>query len=324
MNPDAHLARSSAHHLVAAALESQTEAFAHLTFLDKLALWASWAAAAGIFLTLGWMAMAPEDPYGAVSLLLRSSASSMWVQAAGLAVVTSAIATVLVGRTLPYAGAFAAALGLAVVSLRGGTAESLLIAARTSDLGTSSLAMRMAFESITWIGVMVLSFLISAGIARWCFANAASAASAVTPARKQLPAPAFVAIALGIGLLAFNILGAGMHSREIRHTQVLFVVGASIWLGCYFAYRVVPVRGIAWYVMTVLFMVLASYVWASLQADSPNLPVSLPPSNYLRVLPIQFVSVGVAAAIAAYWSNSRHHEERAGMEEDARDLEGGR
>ncbi len=306
-------------------LERQYDAIRHLTFLDRLALWASWAAAAGIFLTLGWMAMAPADPYGAVSLILRRSAASMWIQAAGLAVVTSAIATLLVGRALPYAGPFAAALGLAVVSLRGGTAESLLITARTSEMGTTLLAVQMSFEAMAWMGVMLLSFVISAGIARWCLPQAAT--PAITTARdgKGLPAPAFAAIAMGIGLLAFNILGAGMHSREIRHTQVLFVVGASIWLGCYFAYRVVPVHGITWYVVTVLVMVLGSYLWASLQGDSPNLPVSLPPSNYLRVLPIQFVSVGVAAGVAAYWSNLHHRPERAEMEEDTtRNVEGER
>ena len=308
-------------------LDHQYEAIRHLTFLHKLALWASWALAAGIFLSLGWMAMAPEDPYGAVTLLLRSTATSIWIQAAGLAMVTSAISTVLVGRTLPYAGPFAAAFGLAVVSLRGRTSESLLIIARTSEMGTSSLAMRMVFEAMAWVGIMVLAFLISAFIAKWCFPYPAATRVEAVPGVKQVPAAAFVAVALGIGLLAFNILGAGMNSREIRHTQVLFVVGASIWLGCYFAYRVVPVRGIVWYVATVLFMVLGSYLWASLKGDSPNLPVSLPPSNYLRVLPIQFVSVGIAASIAAYWSNLHHENERTESEVDnevALDLEGSR
>lgn len=285
----------------------QLEAFHQLTFLDKLALWASWAAAAGIFLTLGWMAMAPDDPYGAVTLLLRGNAVSVWLQAAGLAMVASAIATILVGRSLPYAGPFAAALGLAVVSLRGRTTESLLLAVRTAEMGTGSLAMQMSLDAIAWMCVLVLAFGISAGIARWCLPRSQSHPVAHATPVSSWPAPAFAVVAMGIALLAFNILGAGMHDREIRHTQVLFVVAASVWLGCYFAYRVVPALGIVWYVAAVFVMAVGSYVWASLQGDSATLPASVPPSNYLRVLPIQFVAVGVAAAIAAYWSNLQHH-----------------
>jgi hypothetical protein len=306
-------------------MESTFDPYRHLTLLDKLGLWASWAAAAGIFLTLGWMAMAPDDPYGAVSLLLRGQAVSMWLQAAGLAVVTSAIATILVGRSLPYAGPFAAALGLAVVSLRGRTAESLLIAARTSGVGTQSLAIRMSLEAFAWIGVMILAFFIGEGIARWCFPRPASRRDTGKSASMSFPTPAFAGVALVIALLAFNVLGAGMHSREIRHTQVCFVVAASVWLGCFFAFRVVPARGILWYIATVALLVLGCYWWAALQSDPPTLPVSLPPSNFLRVLPIQFVAVGVAAAIAVYWSNLNHQSEPAYPDADSvDDSEGGR
>lgn len=296
---------------MAAAVETQLDTFRHLTLLDKLALWAGWAAAAGIFLTLGWMAMAPDDPYGAVSLLLRGNALGMWVQVAGLAVVTSAIATILAGRSLPYAGAFAAALGMAVVSLRGRTAESLIIAARTSDLGTSALGVRMGIEALAWTGVLALALVVGERISRWCFSQAADQGEAHGQRRVGLPAPVFALATVAFALLAFNVLGAGMHSREIRHTQVCFVVAASVWLGGYVGFRIVPVRGIFWYIAAVALKALGGYFWASLQSDGPSLPVSVPPSNFLRVLPIQFVSVGVAAAIAAYWSNLHYHRDHA-------------
>lgn len=292
---------------MSAAAETQLETFHHLTLLDKLALWASWGVAAAIFFTLGWMAMAPDDPYGAVSLLLRGNALGMWVQAAGLAVVTSAIATVLAGRSLPYAGAFAAAIGLAVVSLRGRTAESLIIAARTSDLGTSALGVRMGVEALAWVGVLALALVVGEQVSRWCFAKAAEPGEVRGQGRGGVPAPAFGLAMVAIALLAFNVLGAGMHSREIRHTQVCFVVAASVWLGGYFGIRIVPVRGIFWYVAAVAVMALGGYFWAALQSDGPSFPASVPPSNFLRVLPIQFVAVGVAAAITAYWSNVHFH-----------------
>lgn len=287
-------------------VNQQLEAFHHLTILDKLALWASWAAAAGIFLTLGWMAMAPDDPYGAVSLLLRGRPSGVWFQAAGLAIVTSAIGTVLVGRTLPYAGPFAAALGLAVVSFRGGTSESLVIAAKTADGGTQSLALHMGMEALAWIAVMAIAFVIGSGIARWCFPRSTDAQVHLPNPANTRPSATFLGVAFAAALLAFNILGAGMHSREIRHTQVCFVVAASVWLGCYVAFRVVMVRGVLWYLAVVALLPLAGYAWAAFQSAPPKLPLSVPASIYLRVLPIQFVAVGFAGAIAAYWSNMQH------------------
>jgi hypothetical protein len=287
-------------------IDQQLAAIRHLTFLDKLALWASWGAAAGIFLTLGWMALAPNDPLGAVSLLVHEGSLGMWMQAAGLAAVASAIATVLVGRVLPYAGPFAAAFGLAIVSIRGGTSESLIIAARTAGSGSGALAARMAMESAGWMGVMLLAFAVARAIARWCFPAGHRVSSVVPDAAPKFPAPAFSIFAFAAGLLAFNILGAGMATREIRHTQGCFVVGASVWLGCYVAFRIVPTLAFRWYAAAAGLLVLAGYGWASFLRDSDQLPLSLPPSNFLRILPIQFVTVGCAAAIAAYWSHLRY------------------
>lgn len=277
----------------------------HLTLFDKLSLWASWAVAAGIFMTLGWIAMAPDDPYGAVSLLMRGRAAGMWLQAAGLALVTSVIATVLVGRILPFAGPFAAAFGLAVVSLRGGTSESLLLAARTTAGGTKSMAVQMALEGLAWMAVLALSVIVGEATAKWCLPRIGPQQNSLVPGRPK-PAYVFPLAAVAIAMLTFNILGAGMQSREIRHTQVCFVVGASVWIGCYVAFRFVPTLTILWYFATAALLTLVGYSWAALQTDSPNLPLSVPPSIFLRVLPIQFAAVGTAGSIAAYWSNLHH------------------
>jgi hypothetical protein len=300
-------------------VEQQTEPYRQLTWLDKLALWASWAAALGIFLTLGWMAMSPDDPYGAVSLLLRAGATEMWLQVAGLAVVVSAIGTILVGRVLPFAGPFAAAVGLTAVTLRGRTAESMLIAARSSELGTSGLAAQLLYEACAWMIVIALAFLMAAGVTRWCFPAAHPAPSTLSDRHSPLPGAAFAPLAGAIGLIAFGILGAGMNNREIRHSQVIFVVAAAVWLGCYFAFRIVPSRGLHWYLSAVGLMCVAGYAIAAVQGDSQDLPMTVPPSNFLRVLPVQFVAAGTAACIAAYWSNLNHWvnaEQSAGMDDD--------
>lgn len=296
----------SVRHLATAAAVAAVSSQQHLSLLDKLALWASWGAAAAIFLTLGWMAMSPDDPLGAVSLLGRGTGLSMWLQAAGLAVVASAVATVLVGRVVPYAGPFAAALGLAIVSFRGSTMESLLIATHIEGGSTQWLSLRLFMESMGWLVVIALAFVTGVGVARWCFPKVAQADLLRERESARLPNALFVPVSLAAGLLAYSIIGAGLNDREIRHPQVCFVVGASVWIGCYIAYRIVPARGIAWHVAPAILMAMGGYLWASMQSAPSSRPATVPPSNFLRILPIQFVSVGLAAAIAAYWSNMRH------------------
>lgn len=300
------LAGASAHVVLTEPTRHMESPTNHLTLVDKFALWASWAVAGGIFLTLGWMAMAPDDPYGAVSLLVRSTSTSMWLQAAGLAVVVSAIGTLLVGRALPFAGPFAAAIGLTIVSLRGRTAETLLIAARSSELGTRGLAGQMLLEAMAWIIVMGLAILSGTVVMRWCYPAVPAQPHISIPRTNNLPGATFMPVTLALSLTAFAVLSVSMNSREIRHTQVIFVVAASTWLGCYLAFRVVPSCRLAWYLAAVALFCITGYVIAAFQNDSADLPLAVPPSNFLRILPIQFVSVGVAACIAAYWSNLNH------------------
>ena len=136
-----------------------------LTLLDKTATFGSWLIAGAVFMTVGWIAMEPDDPQGAVSVLSRSGAAMMVVQAAALAAVTAGIATVIAGRRLADVGTFAAAVGLAVVSLRGATVTHLLLReAETSATFERSLAVKFAFETVGWFMVVIVA-LHAAGAA---------------------------------------------------------------------------------------------------------------------------------------------------------------
>ena len=96
---------------------------APLGLLDKARSLAAWSVCAGLFLTVGWTTLQPEDPLGAVSLWSQQHGLFAWVQAAGLGGAVAAIGTLLIGKRLPDAGIFAAALGLAAVNLRGSHAS---------------------------------------------------------------------------------------------------------------------------------------------------------------------------------------------------------
>ncbi|MGB2987458.1 MAG: hypothetical protein WBE26_16460 [Phycisphaerae bacterium] len=304
-----------------------------LSLLDRAATLSSWVLAAALFLTVGWFAMEPDDPLGPVSMLGRHGAPMMLIQAAALAGVVGGLATMIAGRRLADAGTFAAALGLAVVSLRGGTAECLLV--QGADVSTSferGLALKFALEAVGWLVVMCVALVVSVLVMRWCFkesddpgpapADAAPSRSrlSITPAGCDIPRfssrwfgvpldrqtpPAdgvkHTIIATGVGLAAITLLSAGLSSRSIQHGQVCFVVAAAVGLGTYFAHRMAPVRSALWSILAVVLIALMGYVWAAVRPAVAGLPPSIPSSHFMRVLPIQYISIGTAAALAMFW-----------------------
>ncbi len=304
-----------------------TEPEYHLSFFDRVSAWAAWGLAGTIFLTVGWSAMAPDDPLGAISVLTRGGAWMMLLQAAGLATVTAAVAMVLAGRRLPEAGTFAAAVGLAAVSLRGGTAGSLLIqwSGAASDSG-GNLPIRLAVEAMGWFAIVLVARVLSIGVGHWCFGGESGyvheprATGGAEPPRETPTLSGRVAtvaqgikhiiLAGGAALVVFKVLTAGLSTRSVQHGQACFVVAASVCIALYFAYWFVPVRSAVWSILSVPLLAVGGYVWASLGAAPDGLPSSVPSSPYLRVLPIQYIAVGTGAAVAMFWYF--HHPARYG------------
>ncbi|MGD2111025.1 MAG: hypothetical protein PVI86_16735 [Phycisphaerae bacterium] len=312
------------------AADAMTEQWHQPGTLDKTVTLASWGLAAALFLTVGWLTMAPDDPLGAVSVLTRQGAIGMIVQIAALGGVVGALATLIAGRRLPDVGPFAVALGLALVSLRGGTAEYLLL--QRADLPgktENALAVRFALGALGWFLVLAVSVLVSAAVQRWLFTDSVAAPVPNKPnerdrhptlagcdiprlsthwlptdrARQTRPADGVkhMLIVAAIALAAMSVLSFGLSARTIRHGQTCFIVAASVCIGVYVAYRSVPVRSALWALLAVSLITLTAYVWAALAPQAPGSPPNVPSSHFMRILPVQFVSVGAAAALGMFW-----------------------
>ena len=238
----------------------------HLRLVDKLVLLAAFAVAATLFLSVGWMAVAPSDPQGAVSLLTHENPALMVVEALALAAVTASLATLIAGSRLPDVGIFAVALGLALTSIRGGTATYLLITMADGDRGAERmLAGQLAGEALIWTGVIFLSMVIGGWITRH-FQNSGShfelgqlhATGILQPVhltelsatecpgvgkrlgvRSDASQPLSVRLAglkttivTGVvAMFAFNVLVSGRLPQSIKHGQVIFAVSASFFSG---------------------------------------------------------------------------------------------
>jgi len=291
-----------------------------------------WIAAATTFTSIGWDVVRPYDPLAPVSLLALSSPVLVLLQLAALAAVTSALATIILGRVLTDAGAFAAAVGLAALAWRGSTSEQLLLA-YTSDqsLARLSLVAGQFFEIVAWSIVMAVSLCVSAATARWFLSGrrggtdedgrialeprlavmAASEIPRLGPRllgaasdsgngglRANLRHTGFVAAVM---LAALVLLSIDTQQRAIRHGQVTFVVCAAAWIGTYFGFRHFPVKSALWSLLAVPIVALACCLWAAVVPVRSMVPATLPPSALVRPLPIQFVAVGCAGVMWAYW-----------------------
>ncbi len=313
---------------------SMTAHRTQLNLWDKTATFGSWLLAGAIFVKIGWLAMEPDDPQGAVSVLARHGPITMLFQAGVLAAVAAALATVIAGRRLADVGTFAAAVGLMAVSLRGSTATSLLLEhADLSPTAPRGLAIKFALETVGWFALVLVAITVSAAVMRWFFGKGHAddrpgddllAIAMDSLAGNDLPrfgsqrggehtrrhtatrdGVKHALIAAGVGLISITVLSRGLYTRSIEHGQACFVVAAGVCVASYFAYRFVPVRSSLWSILAVPLMAFGGYLWASVRPAHGSLPPGVPASHFLRVLPIQFISVGTAAALSMFWS--MHH-----------------
>lgn len=302
-----------------------------LSLTDKVATLTAWALAGALFLKVGWFAMEPDDPLGTVSVFGRAGALSMLIQTAALAGVAAGVATLIAGRRLADVGTFAVALGLVLVSLRGGTTEYLLMrGAETSSSFEHTLALRYAAEALGWAAVVIVAVMVSAAVMRWCFGHSAKSGTstidlgtiateahagfdiprlscglfgihpdAQTPAATGLK---HTALAVGVGYAGVVVLSAGLASRSVQHGQSCFVIAGASCIAFYAAYRVFPVRSPLWSILAVALVAVGGYAFAALRPATVGFPANIPVSQFMRITPIQFICVGTASVLAAFWA----------------------
>jgi len=301
-----------------------------LSLTDRVATLCALALAIALFSTVGWEAMAPDDPLGAVSVLGRHGGWMMIMQVAAIAGVASGLASLIAGRKLTDVGAFAVAVGIALVSLRGSTVESLLVAgADAAGAGERRLAAGFAFEALGWSVVMAVALLTAAVVMRWCFGWPARGGDdecdLVRIASRSLagydtPVPALrrvglaseastptleglrhVAVGTIVGLAVITLLSLSLSNRSIQHGQVCFVVAAAAAVATDVAFRFAPVRSTLWSILAVFLMAFVGYLWSAVRPAAASPIPNVPVSQFMRILPVQFIAVGTAAAIMTFW-----------------------
>ena len=312
----------------------------HLRLMDKLVLLSAFGVGATLFLSVGWLAVAPADPQGAVSLWTHENPVLMVFEAFALAAVTASLATLIAGSKLPDVGVFAVALGLALASLRGGTATYLLITFANGDRGAERmLAGQLAGEALIWSGVVFLSMVVCGLTTRHFRAGGMSPLTvenqpinlnspvqldelSVTecpsvnrrlglmfdsdkPLAMRLGGLKATIVTALVAMFAFNILVSGRLPHAIKHGQVIFAVCSSFFLGVWASKQWFACRTAFWSLLAVPLVAVLGYSWAVSASASGGMYADLatvPMSDFLRALPITFIAAGTMGVLIARWT----------------------
>lgn len=287
------------------------------------------AVAVALLATVGWNVAQPLDPEWAVTLTksgrsLLGIAPSLLV----LLVVVAAIGTALSGKAVPQGGIFAAAVGLAVLSVRGGTMQVVLAYCGTEGTGSRrSLMASMAFECVLWAALLAACWLVVENVRRWLWPTASNNAdesegpkdnkkTKAKPESQSNPGAGWPALAVTsvVALFVIWVTIARTPVAMIARGQVIASVAFGLYLGVLAARYFTGITDVRWYLIAPLAVALVGYLLGFLQADlgwakgalSSYARLATTPAHALaRPLPIEYIAVGVAGAIAGLWSGEK-------------------
>ena len=291
---------------------------------ERVLVACAFAVSIAMFVTLGWWASAPEDPLGAVSFLAHPQPWWMLMQLIGLSAVSATVSTLIGGRRVPELGTLTTCVGLAALSLRGAPASAMLLGSTDATQGSvASLGMNLALDTVVWFGVVLVAFVVSAAVESWCFGPRADSmeadregtgighkpgsmdhASHTSPlgmipagdAGGRLYTVRSIVITSVIAVVALTLLAAGLSNRSIQHGQAIFLVAAAYWVAMSLTLHIAPSKLAFGPLVSVVLVAVGGYLWTSLRGSAAG-PAPIPSTHFLRILPLQFVSIGCAMVL---------------------------
>jgi len=255
-----------------------------------------------------WLAVPPLAGFDG-SLLREPSPILAIISVALLLVITTIIGTILAGAVRFEAGLFAAMVGLTCISLRGGTMQSVLF----EVAGSQNVYFVLIFELI------ILSIML---VSLWAMLWSLGKAHLVHPTPQyehieesvtvEPPAPGGDLtgniIALATQVVATAIIIMCLCQSESKKQALASVAIASI-LGTSIAYMGFPTRPSIWFWSGPLIVGFIGYLLAAF-GQNTGLETGNPQGFFAalaRPLPLDYASVGPAAAILGYWMMRKPH-----------------
>ena len=296
---------------------------APLGLIEKVRVVLACVAAIVLLSTVGWMVAAPADSHQGVTLATHPGrATGVWAAVIALTVVAGWLGTVMAPRRLAEGGVFVAAVGLAGLALKGGSMQDVMdyMLAAPDAASRRWLAVQMAMDTVLWTGVLAATWVAVALARRMVWGDeelynpvpAASRKSDTAKAQASRPTGWWALIITGL-LAAFIIWATDARTpvATIARGQIIASVGGGFFLGAMAARYFTGQHRAHWYVLAVPAVALLAWLVSYLNSgmawapDPFRLLKQTPPHALARPLPIEYLAVGVAGALAGFWSGER-------------------
>jgi hypothetical protein len=281
-----------------------------------------------LFCTLGWQLAAPPPEWAGVSLVAWHNHGIFAALAlAIMLLVATAVCSLLVHPDSPHMGLACALLGMAGLSIRGGTIYMLVRFAQQPGGSFAVIAQGLAVECVEW--ALILLIVESAGRmihdrffanTHWIMRTGPELGAALVSNTQEGAVIMGVALAvskfcgtrnlprriatplamLASGALACLLLYVLMQTQH--KGQVLMACLAAFFLSTLLAYLVFPRVPIVALLLTVPLTAAAAYIYGSHAAASYPGHISF---FALRALPIDYVTAGVPGAVFGYYAGFR-------------------
>ena len=321
------------------------ETGAPLGLIEKARVVAALGAAVVILYTMGWISAQPTDPALPLTFVRSGRAiPAIWPALAILTVVAGIIGTIVSGKRLPEAGLFAAAIGLAALSLHGGSMFDLMAnEGATTPAVRAAFMKAMAIDCVLWSAVMFVTWIATSWAYRWIWfgpnapaSPSASAASTepLAPTQptaksgrsqsKQQAKPAVQAPRSGwAALVVTGVIGvfvvwctAGRDpAAPVQRGQTIAAVAAGLYFGAMGGRYFTGIRDVRWYLLAVPAGAILAWLVGYLSADmswAQGTPyqyyiylATTPVHDLARPLPIEYIAVGTAAVLAGFWGGDK-------------------
>lgn len=266
------------------------------------------------FWWVGALVRFPQHPGFNASLLLQPTPAAKVIAVVVAAGVLTLLCTLLAGRVRYDAGWGCVALGLYALRLRGGPMWTTL------DDRSPGVFLTLAIElallgivlSAAWAVVHILRErgTSSSALRRVLELPDARTRIADRKATDESLDQKLLAVAINAGTMAVLMV---LLCRSDARAQVFFSVGISAYLATWITHVFIPTRPGAWFWSGPLVCGLIGYLWAWWSTPQPLLNIGQP-GGFLaplaRPLPLDYASIGVAAALWRYVSSRTHQMQR--------------
>ncbi len=292
--------------------------------VDKARLLAAAAVAIALLRSIGWMVAAPADPQMAITFTLNGTQLvTVLPPLLVLVVVAASVGAVIAGPRWPEGGAFAASLGLAALALKAGSMHVVLAYYAGIEAGTRRLLMiAMGLDTACWTLILAAAWIAGWTTWRWLWPEAA---------RDRLPAfsrkadkeavshdgyPGWLALIVTtvVALFIIWMTIARTPVAMVARGQAIASVAGGLYLGALAARHFTGVNAPEWYALAAPIVGGVGYLMGYLQAnmswatgpwaDYASLATTAPHA-LARPLPVEYLAVGVAAALVGFWGGRK-------------------